>query len=299
MTIKVLISVDMEGIAGIVHPAETTPDRYDYERSRALMTAEANAVVEGVLDAEPAAELLVADAHGPFRNILPEDLDRRARLIRGKPRELGMLAGLQAGIQAAMFVGYHARAGTGCAVLAHTMADAILDVRLGGTSHGEIGLNTLLAASYGVPIVLASGDDAACEEFTALSPQAVTVPVKRGLGQHATDTLHPQEARDLLRQGAAQAIQLYEDHPPVEVACRPGPAGTAGRTCRPARRTVATRRRTPPDRTPRRAATCASARRRCIASAVAGPRSALRPCRAAGVDARTPIWPARPRTPGT
>ncbi|MBN6056735.1 M55 family metallopeptidase, partial [Nonomuraea sp. RK-328] len=91
----VLISVDMEGIAGIVHLAQIIPDRYDYERGRALMTAAANAAVAGVLEAEPAAEVLVADAHGPFRNILPEDLDRRARLIRGKPRELGMLAGLQ------------------------------------------------------------------------------------------------------------------------------------------------------------------------------------------------------------
>ncbi|MFI6457162.1 M55 family metallopeptidase [Streptosporangium amethystogenes] len=217
MGIKVLISVDMEGIAGIVQPAETTPERHDYERGRRLMTAEANAVVEGLLDAEPAAEVLVADAHGSYRNILPEELDRRARLIRGKPRELGMLAGLQAGAQVAMFVGYHARAGAGGAVLAHTIADAILDVRINGASHGEIGINTLLAGSYGVPVVLAGGDAAACEEFSALVPRGVTVPVKRGLGQHAADTLHPQEAQDRLRQGAGQAIRLRADHRPMSV----------------------------------------------------------------------------------
>ncbi|MEQ4725021.1 M55 family metallopeptidase [Nonomuraea sp. B19D2] len=218
--IKVLISVDMEGIAGIVHPAETTPTGGDYERGRALMTAAANAVVAGVLDAAPAAEVLVADSHGPYRNILPEDLDRRARLIRGKPRELGMLAGLQAGAQAAMFVGYHARAGASGAVLAHTIADAILDVRIAGRSHGEIGINTLLAGSYGVPVVLASGDDAACEEFTALVPDGLTVPVKRGLGQYAADTLHPQEACDRLRQGASQAVSRRDEHRPV-AASRP------------------------------------------------------------------------------
>ncbi|WP_433259806.1 M55 family metallopeptidase (plasmid) [Streptosporangium sp. CA-135522] len=200
---KVLISVDMEGIAGIVHPAETTPERYDYERGRRLMTA--------------AAEVLVADAHGTYRNILPEDLDRRARLIRGKPRELGMLAGLQAGAQAAMFVGYHARAGARGAVLAHTIADAILDVRINGASHGEIGINTLLAGSYGVPVVLASGDAAACEEFSALAPQAVTVPVKRGLGQHAADGMHPGEAHELLRRGASQAMRSHATSPPVSV----------------------------------------------------------------------------------
>ncbi|MFI7126989.1 M55 family metallopeptidase [Nonomuraea sp. NPDC050153] len=215
MAIKVLISVDMEGIAGIVHPAETNPERYEYERGRRLMTAAANAVVEGVIDAEPTAEVLVADSHGPYRNILPEELDRRARLIRGKPRELGMMAGLQAGAQVAMFVGYHARAGASSAVLAHTMADAILDVRINDRSHGEIGVNTLLAGSYGVPVVLASGDAAACEEFSALVPHAVTVPVKRGLGQHAADSLHPEEAADRLRQAATDAMRRYDDHPPV------------------------------------------------------------------------------------
>ncbi|MYZ40951.1 MULTISPECIES: M55 family metallopeptidase, partial [unclassified Streptomyces] len=110
---NVLISVDMEGISGIVHPTETNPDRYDYARGRALMTAEANAVIAGVLDAEPAAAVLVADAHGPFRNLLPEELDRRAHLVRGKPRPLGMLGGLDEHTDAAMFIGYHARAGGG------------------------------------------------------------------------------------------------------------------------------------------------------------------------------------------
>ncbi|TKK86913.1 aminopeptidase [Herbidospora galbida] len=214
---KILISVDLEGVAGIVHAAETVPERHDYERGRRLMTAEANAVVAGILDAEPSAEVLVADSHGPYRNILPEDLDRRARLIRGKPRGLGMVAGLQDGVQMAMFVGYHARAGVSGAVLAHTMADGILDVRIGGVSYGEIGLNTLLAASYGVPVVLASGDDAACEEFSAMAPRAVTVAVKRGLGQHAADTLHPEEACERLRAAAGQAIELHAAVVPFDI----------------------------------------------------------------------------------
>ncbi|MFE0085639.1 M55 family metallopeptidase, partial [[Kitasatospora] papulosa] len=110
---KVLVSVDMEGVSGIVHTSEVNPDRYDYERGRALMTAEANAVVAGVLDAEPAADVLVADGHGPFRNLLPEQLDRRARLVRGKPRPLGMVAGLDGDTDAVLLIGYHARAGAG------------------------------------------------------------------------------------------------------------------------------------------------------------------------------------------
>ncbi|MFI7083581.1 M55 family metallopeptidase [Streptomyces anulatus] len=203
---KVLISVDMEGVSGIVHPSETNPERYDYQRGRELMTADANAVIAGVLDADPTAEVLVADAHGTFRNLLPEQLDRRARLVRGKPRALNMLAGLDEETDAALFVGYHVRAGEGPGVLAHTMNGEILDVRVAGRSLGEIGLNAAMAGHLGVPVVLLSGDDAACAELTELVPAAVTVPVKEALGMAAAVTLHPEEARDRLRRAAADAV---------------------------------------------------------------------------------------------
>ncbi|GAB3976836.1 M55 family metallopeptidase [Plantactinospora veratri] len=213
--LKVLISADLEGVSGIVHPTETNPGGYDYERGRALMTAEVNAAIAGVLDAEPSAEVRVADSHGPFRNLLPEELDRRARLIRGKPRPLGMVAGLEAGADALLFVGYHARAGAGPAVLGHTISDAVLDVRLDGGSVGEIGLNAAVAGHYGVPVVLLSGDDAACAELRDLVPEVVTVEVKRALGQAAAETLHPQEARDRIRRGAAEAVRGRQRVRPV------------------------------------------------------------------------------------
>ncbi|MER7176706.1 M55 family metallopeptidase [Streptomyces mesophilus] len=203
---KVLISVDMEGVSGIVHPSETGPERYDYERGRELMTAEANSAIAGVLDAAPDATVWVADAHGPFRNLLPEQLDRRARLVRGKPRPLGMLGGLDRETDAVLLVGYHARAGSGPAVLAHTMNDGLLDVRVDGRSMGEIGLNAAMAGHLGVPTVLLSGDDAACAELHDLVPSAVTVEVKQALAQGAAVALHPEEARGLLRHSAAQAV---------------------------------------------------------------------------------------------
>ncbi|MFG3393192.1 M55 family metallopeptidase [Streptomyces parvus] len=234
---KALISVDMEGISGIVHSSETNPERYDYQRGRELMTAEANAVIAGVLDAEPTADVLVADAHGTFRNLLPEQLDRRARLVRGKPRALNMLAGLDEETDAALFVGYHVRAGEGPGVLAHTMNGEILDVRVTGraqgesapgTGHapgedgqvtgrslGEIGLNAAMAGHLGVPVVLLSGDDAACAEAAALIPEAVTVPVKEALGMAAAVTLHPEEARDRLRRAAADAVSRRTEIPPL------------------------------------------------------------------------------------
>jgi D-amino peptidase len=217
---KILISADMEGISGVVHPTETNPGGYDYERCRALMTAEVNAAVAGVLEALPHAEVLVADAHGPFRNLLPEDLDRRARLVRGKPRPLGMLAGLDDDTDAVLFVGYHARSGRGPAVLAHTISDAVLDVRLDGRSVGEIGLNAALAGFHGAPVVLLSGDDAACAELLELVPGAATVAVKQALGQAAAVALHPDVAREQLHRIAAKAIRRYEQVPLVVL---PGP----------------------------------------------------------------------------
>ncbi|MFD8473420.1 M55 family metallopeptidase [Streptomyces globisporus] len=210
---KALISVDMEGISGIVHSSETNPERYDYQRGRELMTAETNAVIAGVLDAEPTADVLVADAHGTFRNLLPEQLDRRARLVRGKPRALNMLAGLDEETDAALFVGYHVRAGEGPGVLAHTMNGEILDVRVAGRCLGEIGLNAAMAGHLGVPVVLLSGDDAACAEAAALIPEAVTVPVKEALGMAAAVTLHPEEARDRLRRAAADAVSRRTEIP--------------------------------------------------------------------------------------
>lgn len=215
---KILISVDMEGISGIVHPTETNPDGYDYTRGRALMTAETNAVIAGVLDAEPTAEVRVADAHGPFRNLLPEELDRRAHLVRGKPRPLGMLGGLDEQTDAVLLVGYHARAGGGPAVLAHTMNDGILDVCVAGRSMGEIGLNTAMAGHLDVPVVLLSGDDSACAELLDLVPSAVTVAVKQALGQSAAVALHPEEARERLRQAAAEAITRRAHVSPLALA---------------------------------------------------------------------------------
>ncbi|MEV7090575.1 M55 family metallopeptidase [Streptomyces sp. NPDC093085] len=212
---KVLISVDMEGISGLVHPSEMNPDRHDYAHGRALMTAEANAVVAGVLDAEPTATVRVADAHGTFRNLLPAELDRRAQLVRGKPRPYGMLGGIDAETEAVLFVGYHARAGVGPAVVAHTMNGNILDVRVAGRSLGEIGLNAAMAGALGVPVVLLSGDDTACAEVRELIPTAVTVPVKQALAQAAAVTLHPEEARERLRRAAAEAITRRASVPPL------------------------------------------------------------------------------------
>jgi D-amino peptidase len=173
------------------------------------MTEEASAVVRGLLSAEPDASVVVCDAHAGFRNLLPDQLPRRCRLIQGHPRRHGMLAGIDGGIDAVLLVGYHAAAGTGCSVLAHTASGGtIAQVRCGGVAIGEIGLGVRLASHYGASTILASGDDTACAEAEKEAPGIVTVAVKRALGNRAADSLHPADACQQLEAAAAEAPAL-------------------------------------------------------------------------------------------
>ena len=108
---RVYISADMEGVSGVVDAADVQPGGIDYERGRALMTEDVNRAIRGARAADPAAAVTVNDAHGPMRNILPQQLDPRARLVRGRPKLMGMLEGLDSSFDAMVCVGYHARAG--------------------------------------------------------------------------------------------------------------------------------------------------------------------------------------------
>lgn len=218
---RVFISVDIEGVAGVVGREEGQNGNPEYERARRLMTAEASAAVAGVFDADPLAEVTVADAHGTFRNIIPELLDRRARLVRGKPRQFAMIDGVQGGFDAAFFVGYHGRAGTGDSILSHTFTGTLADVRINGRSFGEIGLNAAVAGTFGVPLKLVTGDRSVADEVADLLGEVNTVVVKNGVGQLAADSLHPAAACDAIRSGATAALEttgrLFQVEGPVEL----------------------------------------------------------------------------------
>src|SRR2546421_7820189 len=157
---RVYISVDMEGIAGVVHESQTDPTTpafaAEYGRFRRLMTAEANAAVEGAL-AAGATRVLVNDSHWFMRNLLAEELHQAAELVSGDPKPRSMVQGIDGGFDAALFIGYHARAGTRNAILDHTYADRIHDVRLNGKSVGELGLNAALAGGVGGALCPLSG----------------------------------------------------------------------------------------------------------------------------------------------
>ena len=207
---RVYVSVDMEGIAGVVHEDQTNPVdprcAAEYARFRQLMTGEANAAVEGAL-AAGATHVLVNDSHWEMRNLLAEELHHAAVLLSGGPKRLSMLEGIDAGFDAALFVGYHAKAGTARAVLDHTMTDAVRDVRLNGRSMGELGLNAALAGSYGVPVALVSGDDAtAAEARDLLGPEVGAVVVKEAVSHRAARNVAPQVARRRIREGVAEAL---------------------------------------------------------------------------------------------
>lgn len=212
----------MEGVAGIVHEDQTNPVdprcAGEYARGRRLMTAEANAAVEGAL-AAGASRILVNDSHWDMRNLLAEELHHAAELLSGGPKRLSMMEGIEQGFDAALLIGYHAKAGTPGAVLDHTMTSSIRDVRLNGRSVGELGLNAALAGSYGIPVALVSGDRATVLEARALlGPDVGTVEVKDAVSRHAARSVAPAVAQRLIREGVAAALR--HRHEPF-VASRP------------------------------------------------------------------------------
>jgi D-amino peptidase len=248
---RVYISVDMEGVAGVAHEDQTDPTEPrhagEYNRFRRLMTNEANAAIAGALDAG-AETVLVNDSHWLMRNLLAEELNPAAELLSGGPKRLSMVEGIEAGFDAAMFIGYHARAGTRNATIDHTYTSRVHEARINGQPVGELALNAAMAGIYRVPVALVSGDQAIAAEARALlGGEVETVVVKQAVGRFASRNLHPSVACDRIRQGAASALARkytpFLFSPPIILAVDfeftqmadmaelvPGSERTAGRT---------------------------------------------------------------------
>ncbi len=207
---RVYISVDMEGVAGVVHENQTDPidPRHagEYNRFRRLMTAEANAAIEGAL-AAGAERVLVNDSHWLMMNLLAEELHPAAELLSGGPKARSMVEGVELGFDAALFVGYHARAGVGHAIIDHTYTSRVHEARLNGRPVGELAINAALAGTYDVPVALVSGDQALAAEARELLGTAVeTVIVKHAVGRFAARSVAPAVACRLIREGATAAL---------------------------------------------------------------------------------------------
>jgi len=203
---KVLISTDIEGVAGVFHAEQVRPGNGEYERARAWMTAEADAAVRGAF-AGGATEVLVNDSHGPFRNLLPDRIDARAQVLQGKPRYLGMMAGLEEGCDAVCLVGYHSRS-QGRGILAHTINSfAFARIWINGVELGEAGLYGALAGEHDVPVIMASGDDVFIDETRPLFPQAVWVQTKVAYSQSSGLSLTPQASCEAIAHAAEIAVK--------------------------------------------------------------------------------------------
>lgn len=212
---RLYLSVDMEGIAGIAHPRQVSfgdgVDRVDYDRSRALMAGEANAAIEAAME-HGATEVVVNDSHWTMRNLRAEDLVDGARLVIGdKPMSMTEAIGDGEPFDGAAFVGYHAGAGHPTGVIAHTYSSAtIMAVRVAGVPHNEAALNAIRLGHHGVPVILVAGDDALADEVEQLLPWAERVIVKRGLGYSLADSRSPADARAAIRDGMRRALDRLE-----------------------------------------------------------------------------------------
>jgi D-amino peptidase len=217
--LRVFISADMEGITGVVNAAQLGPGELEYERFRKLMTAEVNAAIDGALQAG-ATKITVADSHGNGLSLLPEELNPKARLIRSWPRPLQMMAGVDGGFDAALFIGYHASINTPQAVRAHTISSRrFYDLRLNGQRASEGLLNAALAGHFGVPVVLVSGDDAAVQEVQrTIDSKIVGVTVKRAIGYHSADNLAPEVARQQIREATQTALSRLSSFRPFTLS---------------------------------------------------------------------------------
>lgn len=203
---KVYISTDFEGVAGIVDWDQIMVGSHDYEMGRRLLLGELNAAIAGASDAG-ATRFVVNDSHSSMRNLPPDLIAGQATLLSGKHKPYYMMQGLDSTFDAIFFIGYHGSIGASAAVLSHTYNPrAIWEVRINGRIAGEAALNALVAAYYGVPIALVTGDQVTAAEARELQPAPVCVEVKRSVSRYAAESLHPEVARARIREAAHRAL---------------------------------------------------------------------------------------------
>jgi D-amino peptidase len=216
--VKVFISADVEGVAGVASWSQIVPGGDDYAVGRRLMAGEVNAAIEGAF-AGGADAVVVNDSHARMTNLLPEEMDPRARLVLGHYKPLYMLQGLDDSFDAAFFVGYHGAIGEPEAILSHTYnPSAIWEAKVDGRIVGEIGINALVCEYFGVPVRLVTGDQATTIEARETVPGVHVAEVKRSFSRYSAENLSPQESRDIIRREAEACLQAL---PTVDPEIRP------------------------------------------------------------------------------
>lgn len=212
--LKLYISADMEGVVGVVTSDQLGPDGFEYERYRGFMTAEVNACIEAAR-AAGATEFLVSDSHGNGENLLIEKLPKDVMVVRSWPRPLGMMEGIDDSFDGVIFIGYHASTSNVRGVRAHTFSSAnVTAVRLNGSSMSEAGVNAAIAGSFGVPVIMVSGDQVAVAETQVIVGDVEGAVVKWARGFHSAQTLTPEAAYSVIRQRTRAAVQRIGEFKP-------------------------------------------------------------------------------------
>lgn len=213
---KIYISVDIEGIAHVVN-AQTAAGQFDYERGRRLMTAEVNAAIEGCL-AAGVGEIVVSDSHGNAQNIIPEELNEKAYLIRSFPRPLLQMEGIDGSYDGVIFIGYHPKEGTPEANLSHTIwGTKFAEIRVNGQVVSEALFNAAVAGHFGVPVIMVCGDQNVVREARENLGPVETVMTKESLGFLAAKSAHPRVIQAEIRQKAEQAVRRIREFKPYSV----------------------------------------------------------------------------------
>jgi D-amino peptidase len=216
--VKIYISVDMEGITGVVTGDQLGPQGFEYSRFREFMTQEATTAIEAAF-AGGATEIVVSDSHGNGESLLIEKLPKNITLVRSWPRPLMMMQGIDETFAGAIFIGYHSSTTNPDGVRAHTMSSANLaDVKLNGVAVPEAGINAAIAGHFNVPVIMISGDDAAVKEITGLLGNIEGAVVKWNYGFHSARTLMPEAANDLIREKVRVAMKRLNEFKPYKVS---------------------------------------------------------------------------------
>lgn len=216
--LKVYISVDMEGVAGVVSGDQLGPEGFEYERFREFVTAEANSAIQAAVDAG-ATEIVVSDSHGNGQNLLIEKLPKDVTVVRSWPRPLAMMEGIDSSFDAVAFIGYHSGTDNPNGVRAHTISSArFADVRLNDKPASEASMNAAIAGHFGVPVILVSGDDVVVAETTAMLGKIEGAVVKWAYGFHSARTVTPAKATELIHDKMRSALARLGDFKPYKLA---------------------------------------------------------------------------------
>ncbi|WP_341357956.1 M55 family metallopeptidase [Rossellomorea sp. y25] len=207
------ISVDMEGITGLVDHTHVDSSKHNYERGRIIMTDEANTVVSAAFEAG-CAEVLVNDSHSQMNNLLIEKLHPETKLISGGVKPYSMVQGLDSTYDGAFFVGYHARASMK-GVMSHSMIFGVRNMYINDIAVGELGFNAYVAGFHGVPVLMVAGDDQAALEAEALIPNVTTAVVKETISRSVAKSLTPMKSSRLLKKKTEEAIHNKKNVKPL------------------------------------------------------------------------------------